>query len=188
MEKASRARGFTLIEALVVITVIMLIAAMTMPSVTRFLQTYRLIGGASDLANILQRARYEAIRLNRSNPPLFCRAQLQGNRQAIWIDVINNSIPDPTESIIVLPQGVQFLGSGQVPSLASMGPAYANAQQPPGFIAFDGRGTVSGPPVVYVTFLGFPGDPTYGFRAITLTPTGRTKIWSAVPGGAWHSP
>ena len=56
--------GFTLIEALVVVTIIGILAALTVPAFTKMLERNRIKGAAEALFNDLQLARTEAIKRN----------------------------------------------------------------------------------------------------------------------------
>jgi hypothetical protein len=65
----------------------------------------------------------------------------------------------------------------------------ANLTNFPGAIAFNARGTVEfggAPPAVFVIFLGFPGQADLGFRAVTITPLGKTQTWTATSGSNWY--
>lgn len=171
---------------LVVVFIALTVSAMAIPTVLRSVRTYRLAGTARDVANILQQTRYEAIR---RNTIINCRMNQSSSPTVLWIDTNNNNTLDATERVLMLTQDVQFVSSSEAPGTGSMN--FANAQQPAGSIAFDARGAVNfggGTAGVYVMFLGYPQDPTYGYRAVSLTPMGQTKVWSASSGGTWHSP
>ena len=56
--------GFTLIEALVVVTIIGILAALTVPAFTKMLERNRVKGAAESMFNDLQLARTEAIKRN----------------------------------------------------------------------------------------------------------------------------
>lgn len=186
---ARNKRGFSAVELVIVLAIMMTMMAISAGPLIRSYRNYRLSNVASEVANILQRTRYEAIR---RNTPIACR--WQDPTKTLFIDVNKNNTIDPGERILLLPQDMDILGSGSVPGASSMG--YANLPQVPplgtGMVAtVDARGTVSygaAAPVVYVIYLGYPGNSGSGFRAVTLTPTGQTKVWSANNGGAWHSP
>ena len=57
--------GFTLIEALVVVTIIGILAALTVPAFTKMLERNRLKGAAEVVFNELQLARTESVKRNR---------------------------------------------------------------------------------------------------------------------------
>ncbi len=178
--------GFTLVEMAVSTLVLLILAAIAIPSIVRSLKIYRLSGAAQNVALLLQRARYEAIR---SNTTVNFRTQTVANTAYAWIDLNGDGVMDATEPTIQISSDMQILAVGAVPNPATMG--YANLQTAANPISFDARGTVNfggGPSVVNAIYLGFPVQTTYGFRAVTLTPMGQVKVWSAAQGGNWHSP
>jgi prepilin-type N-terminal cleavage/methylation domain-containing protein len=59
--KPSSARGFTLIELVVVVAIAALLAAMAIPLVQSTLQVYALRSGVSSLTGVIQATRYQAI-------------------------------------------------------------------------------------------------------------------------------
>jgi Tfp pilus assembly protein FimT len=178
--------GFTLVEVAVSTLVMLILAAIAIPSIVQSLKIYRLSGATQNVALLLQRARYEAIR---SNTTVNFRTQTLANTAYAWIDLNGDGVMDATEPTIQISSDMRILAVGAVPNPATMG--YANLQTAVNPISFDPRGTVNfggGPIVVNAIYLGFPLQPTYGFRAVTLTPMGQVKIWSAAQGGNWHSP
>ena len=58
-------------------------------------------------------------------------------------------------------------------------------------VTFDSRGAVNfgaGPPVL-VMYYSFNNNLSYGVKAITIEPNGRSKVWSVSPNDTgWHSP
>ena len=186
MSQPGSSRGFSLTEGLVSVTIILTMVAIAIPMLNSSWAVYRLSGTATDVANILQRTRYEAIR---TNTVLACRAQQQGTSWVVWADLNKNGALDATEPQMLLSGPVTFLADGVAPDPSSMG--YTNTQVPQGSIAFDSRGGVSfgaGAPAVYVVYLGYVNDPHYGYKAVTVIPSGKTKVWTAASGGKWHSP
>lgn len=183
MDRNRKTRGFSIIELVVVGGILLLLAAIATPTITRSFKTYRLGSSATEVANILQRTRFEAIKRNTS--VTWRGAQISGLWN-LWIDTNNNGNLDATEPVIILPRDMQFLTGSQVPSPSSMG--YGTTREIAGVVIFDGRGAVSfggAAPAVLVIYLGVPRQPTFGFRAITLLPNGRTKVWKSVQGGTW---
>lgn len=175
-----------MLELLIVVAIIVIVGAIALPNAFRGIRTYRLSRTANEVATIIQATRYEAIRLNTR---ISVRGQPQGNTFLLWIDRNGNGQPDATEPLVLLPTDIQFVGAAAAPGTASMGAAYANMRAPAGVITFNARGTVDfagAAPFVFGMFLGFPNEPTYGFRAVTLTPVGKTKVWSAAAGGNWR--
>lgn len=66
--------GFTLIEALVVVTIIGILAALTVPAFTKMLERNRVKGAAESMFNDLQLARTEAIKRNQDVTVSFSAA------------------------------------------------------------------------------------------------------------------
>lgn len=65
MKKQSRTHGFSLIELMIVVMIIMVVSAMALPSMLRGITTIRLRGAATTIAGMIQKARIEAVRTNR---------------------------------------------------------------------------------------------------------------------------
>ncbi len=63
-DRAARTRGFTLVELLVVIGIIAVMAAVTLPNITGFVQASRVRSAQDQVASAVQRARSRAIGLN----------------------------------------------------------------------------------------------------------------------------
>lgn len=185
--RSDASKGFSLIELVVVTAIVLILTAIAVPSIVRSWNTYKLSGTASDVDRVIKQARYEAIRLN---TVINCLVVQKGSDWLIGVDQNNNGVIDPTEPQVLLAGPAEILPDGVAPGPTSMG--YPNAKVPNGSISFDSRGTVyygpGNPAVIYVIYLGFPNQPEYGFRAITVLPGGTTKTWSAGNGDSWHSP
>jgi prepilin-type N-terminal cleavage/methylation domain-containing protein len=185
--KLAASHGFSLIEIMVVVAVMMVVSAIAIPAVMESWAIYRMNSAAVDVSGILKRTRFEAIR---SNTVVNCLIQQQGNNWILGADLNNNGAIDPTEPQVLLSGPVQLLPAGVAPGPTSMG--YPTAQVPyPGAIAFDPRGGVNfggNPQVVYVLYLGYTGQGRYGYRAVTVLPLATTKIWSSGATGLWRGP
>jgi len=180
-------RGFSMLELLIVIGIILVVTAISFPAVTRSVRAYRLSGAAANVSSTLQLARFDAVRLNRTNPPLAWRTAIQGNQNFVWIDRNNNGAPDPTEPQITFSTEIRFLPAGTGLSVASMG--YVNTQVSPAAVAFDARGTVNfgvAAPVVYVFVFAYPNQLAEGYTAVSLLPSGKTQQWRATSNGPWQ--
>jgi hypothetical protein len=136
---------------------------------------------------MLQQARFEAIK---RNTMIRCRTQTVGNVTTVWVDLNNDGLPNAPEPQYVLPAEVQWVNpGGTVP--AGTGFNLGTTQQPAGVITFDSRGAVNfggGAQTVYALYMGYLGNSTYGYKAVTVQPLGRTKVWAAASSGTWHSP
>jgi len=60
-----KSRGFSLVELMIVLVIVMLVAAMAIPSVTQGVQTIRLRESVLSIAGLLQQTRLEAVRTNK---------------------------------------------------------------------------------------------------------------------------
>lgn len=59
-------RGFTLVELMVTVAVAAILLALATPSFTSLINSNRLAGAANEMVGVLQTARMEAVRLNRT--------------------------------------------------------------------------------------------------------------------------
>lgn len=190
MRQPRNSRGFTLVEIAIAIVIGLVIMAVSIPTTLRAIKTYRLGSAAINVANLLTRARSEAIKANSS---IASCGQPVGTQWRVWINVNKNPNCgfDPSEPFVFLPADMTFLGQNQVPPPDSM--QYGgNPRVAAGAVCFDSRGTVDfactlpvGAPAVILVYLGYANDPSYGYRAIAITPSGKTKIWRASQGGTW---
>lgn len=185
--KASQ-RGFSLVELMVVVMIVMIIVAIAVPNFIRTYRSNRLNSAMIDLANLVQRTRYEAVRLNRS---IACRV-IAGAPMTFFIDTDGDSVRDANEATVILPPEFQF-GVPGTPATASMG--YTVTNTPPLRITFDGRGALdfSGTapgmgiaPAVLITSLGNINNPQDGFRALAISPSGKATVWRAPLGDVWR--
>jgi len=185
MRRNRREQGFSMIELLTVGAIILLVAAVATPTIMRSIMTYRIGGAASDVANVLQRTRYEAIRRNTN---ITCRAEQAEGTWALWVDMDGDTKRGDSEPMIFLPSNAQLIDSGDAPSADSMGFKATQAALPGDGVTFDFRGQVvfaKGGPAVLTIFVGAPNQPTLGFRALSVTPAGKIKTWKGVEGGYW---
>ncbi len=184
---ARMGNGFSLVELLIVVGIVLVVTTIAFPSVTRSMRAYRLNSTAADVTGTLQVARYTAIRMNRTNPPVSWRNIVQGNQNIVWVDSNNNGGPDATESRFQFTTDIGIIAAGNAPSVATMG--YATTQVAPAAIAFDARGTVNfggAAPTVYVLIFGYVNRPQEGFTAVSVTPLGKTQQWRAPANGPWQ--
>jgi Tfp pilus assembly protein FimT len=66
-----RTAGFTLVELIVIITILVAMTAVTIPAISRWLPNYNLKRASMDLYSSMQLAKSEAIRQNRPYAVLF---------------------------------------------------------------------------------------------------------------------
>lgn len=178
---ANRMRGFSTVELVVSVAVILAISAIAIPSLTKTVRVYQLQDAASQLAGILKFTRFEAIRRNTA---INCvNAQGGANAPAtVWSDNNNDGIADATEKQIVLGSNATLVPAGGVPGAAALATAVGvdtlTAADPASdSIRFDHRGAVT-PPAVYAFYVGNTNTPENGFRAVIVLPSGSVQIWT----------
>lgn len=150
-------RGISLIEMLIVVTIILIITGMAIPAVLRTLEAYRLDSSASIITGKLQDARINAIKRNRQ--AWLAIDVAAGRMQAQTIDpaappaILNLGNPE------LLPRGVVFV-----------------APPTPGQIIFDSLGRPTAlptpPPHSVVLRVVRSGQQ----KTVTITPTGRVRV------------
>lgn len=175
------AKGFSLVEAIVVVAVGMIILGFTIPSVQSALRNYTLNSAATNVTRMFSTARYVAI-----NQGSNACTVLQ-NRQ-YGVDTNCNGTLDNTETRMAVPNGV---------SLASSGPALTGLPFPttPAIVScanfaitFNNRGTkttvcgtATGGAVTNIIFIAGWGNT----RAVTITGIGRARTWTYT-GTTWR--
>ena len=194
LEATARERGFTMLELLVVMTVIMIITAITLPSFLRAIRIYQLNDAATQVASVLKFTRYEAIRLNvASATPLKAQVRQTGTAPVIsnvFTDSNNNGTVQSRETQIVLSGNVNLVDASTPPNTAGLAnavgvPALTNVSLTSGFVAFDQRGAIT-PAAINVLYIGNAALPNLGYRAIVVLPSGSIQIWTTDASGNWQ--
>ncbi|HEX4545004.1 MAG TPA: prepilin-type N-terminal cleavage/methylation domain-containing protein [Candidatus Acidoferrum sp.] len=204
-----RARGFTMVEIVIVVAIVLIVTAIAIPSITTAIYNIRLRSAASDLAGLMQQARILASKNNATYPVVF---GVRNGAQIAFVDLNGNGIWDPTVTIngvnttepdtqftgTTVPAAAAPAGAGGQPSAyvlvgdSSVGAPYNNTN----VLAYSPRGLpceYSAPPVcltpaptyfVYYLSDTRPGG-AQGWAAVVVTKAGRTKtvMWN---GTAWH--
>jgi type II secretory pathway pseudopilin PulG len=183
--RISTQRGFSMIELLVVVGMIMVLSAIGLPSIVNSLSVYKLNAASTSLQNLIEQARFNAVRRNAT---VSLRQTLINGQAAFYVDILNNSVYVNTDPTYVVPTTVQ-IAPAAAPAAGTTGLANAAALGG-GCISFNSRGVVDyttcggGVPSVWFISLGLTNN-TGGYRAITLTPMGQAKSWTAPAGGTW---
>jgi type IV fimbrial biogenesis protein FimT len=183
--------GFSLTELVVVLAVAMILMAVGMPSFMRAYHTYQLSSAATQVADMLRLARYDAIRRNMQMNCVFQVSGTDPNNTNIWIATTATNVLDQSQKQTVLGPSGNLVPQGAVPntaalitaskvSMATTNPSPTNAT-----ITFDARGALSPPTNVDVFYLASTLGPEAGFRAVILMPAGSIQIWSSDATGNW---
>jgi prepilin-type N-terminal cleavage/methylation domain-containing protein len=101
----TRTKGFSLIELLIVVGIIMVVSAIAIPNFVLMVYNAQLNSAASSLAGLMQQARILAATQNPATPYQIRYAQVQ-DKQAAFIDLNGNGVMDAGEPVVVFPGSV----------------------------------------------------------------------------------
>jgi prepilin-type N-terminal cleavage/methylation domain-containing protein len=188
--------GFTLTELIVVVTIIIVVAGLSIPNLTRAIDTARIKGAAQTLASAYQDARIRATQKDTSyqvliSPPGISPAQ-------ICIDLDGDGTCSAGDPVTTFPTQVKVSNLGvPVPLNSDLlhFPAIATEQSgtPANSLTWNGMGLpcqrTSSPTapctamgwVQHLQLLRANGDVMYA--AVSVSPTGRVKVWTFIPSG-----
>ena len=183
-----RERGFSLIEVVIVGTIGIIVTAMAVPMVMTAVNSYRLRSSVVDLNTLLQRARIQAIRDNKSYNIAW---DLSGTR--VFAETVTvNGTWDSGEPMVMLQQRVSLYTGNSNPAISGLGftPSTTN-------LGFTSRGvpcsgvvpacsTWSGAnqQVGFVFYLQSTNGGNNSWGAISVSPSGRFRSWN-YSGGTW---
>jgi type II secretory pathway pseudopilin PulG len=184
-----KSKGFSLIELVLALAVAIILLAVGLPAFLRAYRFYQLNSAARQVADILRRARYEAIKLNKSVNCVVTSDGASPPNTTVWVDPNLSGSQFPTEDMILLgaagnlasPPGTPLPISSQIGtnSIATPSPSSSSVQ-------FDARGAVSPPTTVNVFYLSSAMAPEAGYRAVVLMPAGSIQIWISDTSGNWQ--
>ena len=195
-----RERGFSLLELLIVVAIAMVTVSLAIPMISSSMTQYRLRATSVDLNSLLQRARVQAVRDDRTYNITGCPATgscgaIGTTTSSLLLDLNGNGQYNPGEPMVQLGQGVTLTTApaSQV-SAAALG---FGAQPLTSVIGFTSRGTpcvgaapcaitVGGQQVGFVFYLtSTSGQNGTALSAISVSPSGRFRSWSYDPHGGW---
>lgn len=144
--------GFTVIEIAVVILIIALIAAATLPQALAYMRQYRLTIAGRNIATALQRARYLATSNN--------------SRAGVYI-------PE-TNKVQIEQYNREGITEPEIKGIIQFSNEITIASDAPKRIAFDGRGIITPMPKETQT-IRLNGAKGY-YVVVTVSPTGQVKV------------
>jgi prepilin-type N-terminal cleavage/methylation domain-containing protein len=187
--KRTPSRGFSLIEVVIALAVILLLSAIALPAFVSAYRTYQLTDATTQFAGLLKFTRFEAIRLNTNVSCLIQQTASVPPVTNTWADSDGDGVEDPGEKQLLFSGTVNLVPAGAVPNAAGLAaaanvPALATVPLAAGVVTFDRRGAVN-PAQVYAFYLSNLNDTSVGARAIILLPSGSIQIWKADSLGNW---
>jgi len=177
--------GFSMVELIIVLAIAMIMSAIALPTAITQYRQYRLTSTAANLSSILQACRTDAIRFN---TPVRCLYVVVPGGFTFWSDENNNGALDPNEpqyffpgDLLLNPPAAPGPGAGTtVPGAAAPGIGVG------GGITFTPRGGVAPGGNSYILTLSYPaGVGLNAYRAVTVSPFGKTKVYAATAGSNW---
>ncbi|HEX9221975.1 MAG TPA: hypothetical protein VF860_01460 [Candidatus Acidoferrales bacterium] len=177
--------GFSMVELIVVLAIAMIMTAISVPTVITQYRQYRLTSTAANLSSILQACRTDAIRFNTNVRCLYVAVP---GGFTFWSDENNNGAVDPNEPQYLFPGDLQLNPGGTpAPGAGTSVPgAIAPATGAGAGIQFTPRGGVVPGGNSYILTLSYPaGVGLNAFRAVTVSPFGKTKVYAATAGSNW---
>ncbi len=191
--RRSPRNGFSLVELVLSLAVLLVITTLAIPVVVRSLQAYQLNASASQLAGMLKFTKFDAIR---QNTKVSCQIAQSGSNWIVWVDSNGNLVRDGAEPEMVITGIDTLLPASSVPDpspiSATLGPGASTLpwmvlSGSNTSITYDQRGVLSfvGAATVYALYLGNANDPSSGYRAIITLPSGAVQVWASSATGNW---
>jgi Tfp pilus assembly protein FimT len=194
-------RGFSLVELLIVVFVVMVIAAIVIPNVLSAVSNVRLRASAGDLAGLMQQARIMAAK---NNTTYAVRYGALNGAQIAYLDLNGNSAFNAGEPLMqfsgtTVPAAGTPTGSGGQPSAyVLVGDTGSGSYDNTNTLGYTGRGlpcnydtstnpaTCSTPAAKYFAYyLTITAVGRTSWAAVVVTKGGRSKIatWN---GSTWN--
>ena len=198
-----RQAGFSLVELMIVVVILLITSAIAVPNYMRMRHTSRLRGASSDFSGIIQTARIRAVQDGK-----FYSLRWSGS--TAFVDLNGNLAFDTIEPSVTLPSEVTTVAATSAPATANLYGQFLPAGStigPSPNMAYDGTttpitmssrgipcktqtatgGTVCESGGGAIPFWVFFKNTVSGEQeAVTVSPAGRIRKWY-YGGGAWNA-
>lgn len=181
--------GFSVLELTVAMAVMVAISGVAVPSISNNLHAYQLNSMAGMVADEFKTTRFVAIRQNITTT---CYITPNSAGYQLWTDTPGTGIYVATDNSVTLSGSQTLLGSDSIPDEAGLesalgitGTTTLSGNSSQASLAFDPRGAVTGSTAVNVLYVGYPGNPSNGYRAVVVMPSGAVQIWTPQGDGTW---
>jgi type II secretory pathway pseudopilin PulG len=168
------------------LAIALILLSVAMPMMVGAIQGYRLNSAAQQVANFVDLARYTAIRNNRL---VIVKEDVSTGRVMLYMDFNGNAHWDANEPGIILPADIVVVASSESLLPAKDGFKLPNIQDFNNLLTFDSRGVLNFQggiaPAPYVLALGFSSQVSSGYRAVSVSQMGQTKMWKGAARGTW---
>lgn len=192
--------GFSLVELLVVVAIILILVAMVVPNIPLLISNYRMDAAGRSMASLIQVGRIRAVKTNQSN---YVRFDLSQTPPVAYVTSDPAGAFTQGDPSVPLSAGLSFQPTG-MPNHDQLDAYLGTAPQVGTSIGFNARGL----PCVFTSTAGVPckqvdtgltaagfewflnGSTPAQWEAITVTPGGRIKTWrlgSASGGGCGYT-
>jgi prepilin-type N-terminal cleavage/methylation domain-containing protein len=181
-------RGYSIVELLVSLVLIGIFSALAVPSLLGTYRSYQMDDVASQVAAQIKFTRYEAIRRNSPINCLNSPQSAQGGLLTIYaqdpkapnanVQTNEKQMVFAANAIATLAAAAAVPNSSSLATLVNAG-TLTTVSPTSGTITFDGRGAKTAPAGGSVYWVG---NAAYGWRAVTVLPSGSVQVWSSATG------
>jgi Tfp pilus assembly protein FimT len=193
-------RGLTLIELGVVAAIMMVIAALAVPSIINAVADFKLRTTATELSGLFQRARALAVQKNNTYA-VQQQADAGTNLTTVWVDLNGNGSFDTGEPSLLMPTNVAVVNTGFPTGLDKTALGFSADPQAATVVPrFNARGLPCVVPNGGGPCSSFSGNAPVGFVyylqqtrslsgnayvALAISPGGRMRVYMYT-GSAWQ--
>jgi type II secretory pathway pseudopilin PulG len=175
--RPTRRSGFSLLELLICMAVMMVVTVAAIPTISRTFQAVKLQSSAQEFATLLQRARILAVK-NNTTYSIVVPAAVNGMQQAC-IDTNYNGTCEATEPMVALSSNVSLITDGSGPSTNQITCGALTTACPAGFT---GLNYFNQPATAFASYNN-RGLPCVGNPATTEPNPGNTACKEIDPNG-----